>query len=101
MPPGSLLTVFQFLRKCHLPGWMLFQYSQLQHADRLQFPQMPVLQTDPIEELITQSDLCKPLSALYAVPLCINSSKVERLQDLGKADIAALDQEDWEDCLEA
>lgn len=69
---------------------MFFQYFQLHHAARSQIPQMPVLQTDSVKALPTHSVLCKPLSALYAALLCINSPKVERLWDLWKADIPAL-----------
>lgn len=54
---------------------------------------------DPIEELLAQEQLQKPLSALYLDLLRIDSTKVDRLWDQRKTDIPDLDREDMHDCM--
>lgn len=64
-----------------------------------QFPTPPLLQLDPNEELLSQKNLAKPLSALYGSLLVTDSPKVEKLRYSWKRDIPSLNREDWEDCL--
>lgn len=78
---------------------MYFRYLQLHHATRAQFPTPPRLTMDPIEELLAQEQLQKPLSALYLDLLRIDSTKVDRLWDQRKTDIPDLDREDLDDCM--
>ena len=54
---------------------------------------------DPIEGLLAQERLQKPLSALYLDLLKKDFTRVDRLWDQWKADIPGLDREDWDDCL--
>lgn len=61
------------MAKFKLPGWMFFRYFQLRRAAKAQFPIPPNLTMDPIEELLAQESLFKPLSALYLNLLCVDS----------------------------
>lgn len=94
MPTGTLMSFSQLTRKYGLPGWMFFHYAQLRHAARAQFPTPPVLQLDPVENLLSCVDLKKPLLALYGILLPIDSLKMDRLWEQWKADIPALERED-------
>lgn len=67
---------------------------------RAQFPRPVALAMDPIEELLAQESLTKPLSSLYLSLLSLESPKMERLWEAWKADIPSLEREDWEDCFE-
>lgn len=78
---------------------MAFQYLQLRHAFRAQFPQPPGLQADQIEGLLTLIDLEKTLFTLYGALLTADSPKLEKLFEYWQKDIPSLDREDWEDCL--
>lgn len=100
MPRGKLMPLSDMMTKFQLHQWMRFWYLQLKHAARAQFPQKPVLQADPIKELLTPGDLTKPLSTLYVVLLGKDSPKIERLWEMWHRDIPALDKEGWEDCLD-
>lgn len=77
MPTGMLLTYTQLSRLFHLPRWF-FRYAQLRHAGRAQFPTQPLLQLDLVEELLSQRDLEKPLSALYGTLLVTDSPIIEK-----------------------
>lgn len=79
---------------------MFFRYAQLRHAARAQIPTPSPFQLYPVEELMSQSGLEKPLSALYGTLLASDSLKIDKLWDLWKQDIPSLDKEDWEDCLD-
>lgn len=94
MPTGTLLSYPRLSRVFRLPGWMFFRYAQLCHTVRAQFPTQPLLQLDPIMELLSQEDIEKPLSALYGTLLCTDSPKIESLWDLWKQDIPSFDRED-------
>lgn len=100
MSEGALLTFSQLSRLHDLPGWMYFCYAQLRHAARAQFPEPPLLQLDPVEDLLSCSGLEKPLSALYGTLLTIDYPKMDKLLDMWKLDISTLDREDWLDGLE-
>lgn len=82
MPEGLLLTYPQLTLAFHLAGWMYFRYAQLRHAARAQFSTQPLLQLDPVEELLSQEGLQKTLSALYGTLLIADSLKIERLWNL-------------------
>lgn len=58
---------------------MYFQYLQLCHAARAQFPVSPSLAMDPIEELLAQESLSKLLSGLYLTLLSVESPKIDGL----------------------
>lgn len=73
---GQLLSLHELTAKFGLPRWMGFRYIQLRHAARAQFPQTPLLQTDPIEDLLSPGDLIKPLSSLYNALLGRDSPKI-------------------------
>lgn len=75
MPTGPLLSIGVLSVNFRLPRWMYFRYFQLQHAVCSQFPNPPTLETDPIEELLVQESLPKPLCVLYLSLL----SKLDRL----------------------
>lgn len=92
MPEGVLMTFSQLSRLHNLPGWMFFRYSQLRHAARAQFPEPPLLQLDPIEDLLSRSGLEKPLSALYGTLLTTESPKMDKRWDRWKLDIPTLDK---------
>lgn len=62
----------------------------------LNFWNRPLLATDPIDDLLAQESLFKPLS--YLVLLSVEPSKMEKLWEAWRADIPTLDREDWEDC---
>lgn len=79
--------------------WMIFRYFQLRHEVRAQFSTPLNLRMDPIEKLLAQDSLLKPLSALYLDLLSVDSPKMDHLWDRWKADIPNLDSENWEDCL--
>lgn len=100
MSGGQLLSLHELTAKFGLPRWMGFRYLQLGHAARAQFPQTPLLQTDPIEDLLSPGDLSKPLSSLYNALLGRDSPKINELWEKWRADIPSLDREGWEDCLE-
>lgn len=100
MPAGTLLPLAYLTKTHNLPGWMYFRYAQLRHAARAQLPTPPLLQLDPVEDLLFCSELEKPLSALYGTLLTTDSPKMDRLWKVWKMDIPALDKEDWVDCLE-
>lgn len=100
MPNGVLMSFALMSRTYGLPGWMFFRYAQLCHAARAQFPVPPHLQLDPLEDLLSSSDLEKPLSALYNTLLPREIPKMDRLWNAWKSDIPTLDREDWEACLE-
>lgn len=76
---------------------MYFQYLQLRHAARAQFLASPSLGMDPIEELLAQEQLLKPLSAPYLALLRVESPKMDRLWDKWKTDFPNFDRKD---CLE-
>lgn len=101
MPTGVLLSFAQLRRSYELPGWMYFRYIQLDHVAKVQFPNPPVLQFDPVEDLLSCSDLKKALSALYGTLLNTDSPKMDRLWRLWKRDIPTLEREDWDKCLES
>lgn len=67
---------------------------------RTQFPMVPSLKADTIEELLVQKSLSKPLSTLYLALLKVDSPKMEALWEKWRVDIPSLDRETWEDCLE-
>lgn len=52
IPTGSLLSFRDLVSKHDLPEWMLFRYHQLRHATRAQFPMVPSLKANAIEELL-------------------------------------------------
>lgn len=79
---------------------MFFRYLQLRHAARAQFPTRPLLHLDPVETVLSQEDLRKPLSVLYGTLLRTDSPKIEKLWDNWRTGIPSLDREDWEDSLE-
>lgn len=94
---GTFLSFSELRGKFKLQGWMYFHCLQLRHAARAQFPNPLSLTMDPIEELLDQVSLLKPLSALYLAFLSVDSPGMERLWVMWKADLFALDRED---CLE-
>lgn len=79
---------------------MYFRYHQLRHAARAQFPGPIVLSMDPIEELLAQESLSKPLSSLYMSLLSLDSPRLESLWEAWRTDIPTLEREDWNDCFE-
>lgn len=72
---------------------MQFRYYQLCHAAQSHFPVCPVLETDPVEDLLAQEQLSKPLSTLCMTLLCMESLKMGKLWEKWSADIPTLDRE--------
>lgn len=95
MPTGILLSFRDLAVKYNFPIWMIFRYYQLSHAARAQFCILPSLKADPIEELLAQESLDKPLS-LYLALLRVDSPKMEALWEKWQMDIPTLDRETWE-----
>lgn len=55
------------------------QILTTQACGKAQFPQKPLLQANPIEELLTPGDLTKPLSTLYSALLDKDSLPQDRV----------------------
>lgn len=62
---GGLLPFATLRRTYYLPRSMEFQYCQLKHAMRARFPKPIVLDSDPIERLLSFRVIGKPLSYIY------------------------------------
>lgn len=82
------------IHKFQLPQWMRFRYLQLRHVARAQFPQLPLLQADPIEDLVSPGDLDNTLWTLYIALLGTDSPKMEGLWKVWQSDLPSLDRED-------
>lgn len=92
MPAGELLSFRDLAIKYRLPGWMIFQYYQLRNAAKAQFPTVPSLKADAIEELLAQESLDKPLSTLYLALLRVDSPKMDALWEKMKDQYSELRQ---------
>lgn len=97
---GTLLDYKDLSDRFQLPRWMHFQCWQLRHAARAQFVGQIAVTMDPIEELLAQESLSKPLSSLYFSLLSLESPKLERLWEAWNNDIPTLEREDWNKCFE-
>lgn len=78
MPRGTLLDFSQLAQVFNLSGWMYFPYVQLHHAARAQFPTQPLIQLDPVEELLSQEGLQN--NSLHCIGLCLLLSP-QKLRD--------------------
>lgn len=97
IPAGILLSFKELSAKFRLPCWMYFRYFQLQHAVCSQFLDPPILETDPIEDLLEQESMIKPLSTLYLALLSTASPKMDRFWKQRHTYITCtLDREAWE-----
>lgn len=97
---GSILPFKTLMDRFSLPVWMQFRYYQLSHAIKAQFPLIPNLTMDPVEELLAQEFLDKIMSTLYFTLIHKESPKMEALWNKWKTDFPELDREAWEECFE-
>lgn len=80
-----------------LPNFMFFRYIQLHHAYWTQFPKPITLEANGLEQMLTLEEDLKPLSALYAELIGLDTSAVSRLFSRWQTDIPTLADDDWEE----
>lgn len=76
-----------------------FRFLQLQHAANAQFPRSITLTSDPLEAMLSCTNLPKPLSELYSQLSLLTIPKMTDLYHKWQADIPTLMEDDWEDCV--
>lgn len=80
----------------NLLNWMLFRYLQLRDAFRKQFPSPFLLDSDPVERLLTSKLLNKPLSALYFFQSIASTAKLTKTLAEWQANLPDLTEDEWD-----
>lgn len=100
MPGGRFLPFSELKSTFSLPPWMFFQFMQLQHATRAQFPELVTLSPHSVEQLLTACNIDRTLSSIYFRLTCAGSNGVDRAFTAWQRDIPSLTEEDWSESLQ-
>lgn len=96
---GKKLLTFNQLKDRHkLPNWYFFRYLQLSHTFKSQFGSDSLdIGTSPIESLLSEENLKKPLSEVYK-GLFVETPKMHnKCRDTWSALIPDFGRDDWDD----